>query len=368
MRKIVVLAAGMALSLAWAASAAASDVILFDPNGIALGGPISIDLLDQAPGNALAVGASAQTVVPAGCAATGTCPKFTLLYQANLGVAQVFNPVTQTEQTVFTNGVDANPLFANKWFTFVAGFQENITANTTPGNTTQLTFGYSASNPTSLSTNPANPNFFFMYDVPPNGGSNLTGVGFVPTAGGVNPILSGHTISTNFVSNFAATGLASTVPACGATPNCLDQNSNGNQYPGISSLNGAGSTKVTIVIDAFNSTYFPNLVAGTSLTFFNTSQVLPFDSIDPSACFSSSGNSPTNLACALLNNQPGATLGSVGTTNGFTGPNTILQVDANESFQLGATAIPEPVTLTLLGVGLFGTAVARRRQIRKGQQ
>src|SRR6266704_3892353 len=95
------------LALAWAAPAMATNIVTFDPTGTAgPGGDITIDRLDQAPGNAIALGASATSTV-------GT--NFRLLYQSNLGTAQLGNV------NVYSNGG------LGHFFTFVAGFGETVT-------------------------------------------------------------------------------------------------------------------------------------------------------------------------------------------------------------------------------------------------
>src|SRR6266446_7041284 len=67
------------LALAWAAPAMATNIVTFDPTGTAgPAGDITIDRLDQAPGNAIALGASAGSTVGS---------SFKLLYQSNLGTA-----------------------------------------------------------------------------------------------------------------------------------------------------------------------------------------------------------------------------------------------------------------------------------------
>src|SRR5437667_172282 len=204
------------LALAWAAPAMATNIVTFDPTGTAgPGGDITIDRLDQAPGNAIALGASANSAV-------GT--NFRLLYQSNLGTAQLANV------NVYSNGG------LGHFFTFVAGFGETVTQSS-GGASPLLAFGFNAADP---------------------------------------------------------------------------------------------------------------------VNFFNTNQVLPFLEIDPSACFSSNGIANCD--------QPGVS--SVGAVNGFTGPNTMFQADANESFQT-TEKTPEPMSLTLLGLGLLGLAGLRRIRLIK---
>jgi hypothetical protein len=307
-QKFLGLAAAAVLGAAFAAPSMAGGTVTFDPTGTpGAAGNLTIDVLDQKPGNAIAVGASAASTV-------GT--PFTLLYQSNLNSADLAG-VTQFSQT---------GIAGNHNFTFLAGFGEKIASNNPTLIGPQLAFAFDPANPV---------NYFRMFHTTGAQGDNLTGAGF--GNGGI--ILFGHVLNQDFTSNFQVTG--------GGPGTNLDQVGADN-YPLIDTLSGAGSTKLTIFIDGFDPNFFPSLAPGQTFTFVNTSQVLPFLQIDPSACFHSTGTA--------LCDQPGATLTSVGAVNGATGPNTMFQADANTSFQ-----VPEPMSLLLVSLGLLGMGLIRRK-------
>lgn len=300
MRKQLAVAT-LALTLLWAGGASAAQ-ILFNPDGGGAVGALSITALDPLPGNAIALGANANS-------APGT--DFDLRFQANLGVTTL-NGVPN-----YLNGSNGN------FFTFVAGFGETVATNAA-GN---LTFDFNAAEPN---------NFFYMYVNQTDFASDLSGTGF--TAGA--QILSGTVTGTDFSSGFNS---ADQQVGCPNVCPALDQ-SGANNYFGVQTLVGSGATSVTVTIDSFDASYFPDLVVGSTLLFANTSQVLPYNQTDPSNAFSSDGIANGDI--------PGVP--SVGAINAL-GTNTMFQADANIAIEV-AQQVPMPMSVVLLGVGLVSAA------------
>jgi hypothetical protein len=302
-----------ALGLGMSASLHAGT-LNFDPtgNGGGTGHGFAIGGIDPAPGNALAVGVNPVTLNKA----------FDLYFQANLSAL-----LDNNGNPIGNNG----GLNSTYFLSTVAGFGEKITGVGNNGDgTTTVTFQTAPA--------PHGENYVQLYinNAP---GNNATGQGFN----------SGTLILQGVVSSIPVGGASFTAdPNAKSFPKLDDDGKPPNQYPGVKSVEGSGSTELFINVTYQN----PNYLYGAPIASidFNTSNKTPFEQVEPGSKVQ--GQTP-----------------NVGTLNGgFTGagggPDVLFQSDANGSFLL----VPEPSTMALSAVALGGLVlmglVRRRRATR----
>lgn len=117
----------------------------------------------------------------------------------------------------------------------------------------------------------------------------------------------------------------------------------GNNYPGVDSIASTGSFDVSGVVSFVNPNFIKAVNQGDilDLAFLNGNLVTPFRQVDPSAQFFN-GVTP-----------------NIGSINGISGPDFLLQTDVNGSF----TVVPEASTLVLAGLGGLGLVLVGRRRI-----
>jgi len=306
-RRAVLLGLAAWVVAAVTAGTTAQAAFQFNPTGGGAPGALTITGFDPLPGSALAQGAAA-AINNARSNGGGdvAANQFTLVYQAALG--SLLPPgntpgLNSTYQITFT-GV-------------VREFVQSVNGST-------AVFGVSGNQAGS---------FLNMYQ---NNGvtySDFNGTGF--TNGTL--ILTATPVPTNTAGNFSNTGGSQ----------ALDQHASatGAQafWNGTSTVGGFGGSVIDFKVNTADANYFiTGLPANVLSATFSSTQNLPFTSVDPSRAFFN-----------------GATT-NVGSINGLTGPDVLLQADAN------INVVPEPssLCLTALGVGgLVGYALRKRSQV-----